>query len=92
MANRRVSATEFARNLSSMLNEVHYRSASLEIWRGKECVARVVPSQPPSGFPVDQLGGFFASLPRLVPGDAQAFETDLSDLDHTVLSADDPWA
>ena len=91
MPSRRVTATEFARNLSSMLNEVRYRDAALEIWRGKECVARVMPVARPSGYPIDQLGQLFASLPRLDPDDATAFEHDLAELDRTVAMPSDSW-
>jgi antitoxin (DNA-binding transcriptional repressor) of toxin-antitoxin stability system len=43
MGAREVTATEFARNLSSLLNEVRYQGVSLEVRRGKEAVAHVVP-------------------------------------------------
>jgi antitoxin (DNA-binding transcriptional repressor) of toxin-antitoxin stability system len=85
MTSRRVTATEFARNLSSMLNEVRHGDAALEVWRGQECVARVVPVAQPPGYPIDRLGDLFASLPRLDADDVKAFERDLAELDCTVV-------
>ncbi|HMM52699.1 MAG: hypothetical protein DWB43_12795 [Lautropia sp.] len=93
MTSKRVTATEFARNLSSMLSEVHYRGISLEVCRGRETVARVVPSGPPAGFSVARLNDLFATLPRLGAGDADRFLADLDELDRTVGEAGaDAWA
>lgn len=92
MTARRVTATEFARNLSSMLNEVRYRDTSLEVWRGNEAVARVVPAHPVAGFPVERLNALFASLPKLGSRDADAFLCDLEELDRTVSETHDAWA
>jgi antitoxin (DNA-binding transcriptional repressor) of toxin-antitoxin stability system len=79
MPSRRVTATEFARNLSSMLNEVRYGDASLDVWRGQECVARVVTVARPPGYPIN----------RLDADDVKAFERDLAELDRTVVMRSD---
>lgn len=93
MGLKRVTATEFARSLSSMLSEVRYRGTSLEVWRGKEAVARVVPSGSGAGFPVARLNDLFASLPRLGARDAERYLADLQELDRTVGEAgSDAWA
>jgi prevent-host-death family protein len=92
MPDKRVTATEFARNLSSMLNEVRYREVSIEVWRGKEPVARVVPAAPAAGYPIDRLNALFATLPRLGARNAEAFLEDLQELDRTVGEAGDAWA
>ncbi len=92
MSARRVTATEFARNLSSMLNEVRYKETSLEVWRGNEPVARVIPAQPVPGFPIERLNAFVASLPGLSARDAEAFLRDLDEIDRTVSETDDAWA
>ena len=91
MPTKRVSATEFARNLSSMLNEVRYRDAALEVWRGKEIVARVLPPARPVGYLIDRLSRLVAGLPRLDPDDVDAFERDLADLDRGVSNVEDAW-
>ncbi len=93
MVVKRVSATEFARNLSSMLNEVRYRSVSLEVWRSKEAIARVTPPARGAGYPVDRLNDLFAALPRLSARDTDDFLRVLDDLDRTVGEAgSDAWA
>ncbi|MBK9129473.1 MAG: type II toxin-antitoxin system prevent-host-death family antitoxin [Phycisphaerales bacterium] len=92
MSARRVTATEFARNLSSMLNEVRYKETSLEVWRGNEPVARVIPAQPLPGFPIERLNAFVSSLPGLSARDAEAFLRDLDEIDRTVSETDDAWA
>lgn len=91
MSDRIVSATEFARNLSRLLNEVRFRDVSLEVRRGREPMARVIPAGLPEGVPIDRLNALIARLPRLEADDADAFERDLADLDHGLSQADDPW-
>ena len=39
-----VSATEASRNLSEILNKVHYQGQSFEVKRGKEVIARKLPA------------------------------------------------
>jgi prevent-host-death family protein len=46
---KRVSATEFARNLAEMLDAVEHRYESFEVVRKGRPVARVVPSSAPNG-------------------------------------------
>lgn len=41
-----ISATEFARNLSLMLDRVHYTSEEMVILRNRQAIARVVPGAP----------------------------------------------
>lgn len=97
MSKRRVTATEFARNLSSHLSQVRYGSVELEVWRGKQPVARVLPpvalpgATPAPGFPIEQLNALFSNLPRLGADEAARFASDLESLDRTVGAARDPW-
>ncbi|MFM9885582.1 MAG: hypothetical protein ACKVQT_21355 [Burkholderiales bacterium] len=91
MGAREVTATEFARNLSSLLNEVRYQGISLEVRRGKEAVAHVIPPPSRPGYPIERLNQLIATLPRLDKADAEAFLEDLQNLDRTLLHADDPW-
>jgi hypothetical protein len=90
MAARRVTATEFSRNLSTLLSEVRYRHASLEITRGKAVIARVLPPPEPVGFPIDRLNRLFASLPALDAEDAADSLNDLDNLDKTLGERLDP--
>lgn len=92
MNNLRITATQLARNLSSLLSEVRYRNVSLEIWRGKEMVALIKPPSPdPVGYPIERLNDLLARVPPLESDDAQAFLDDLDALDTTVGAHRDPW-
>jgi antitoxin (DNA-binding transcriptional repressor) of toxin-antitoxin stability system len=85
VATRQVSATDFARNLSSLLNEVRYQGVSLEVRRGNEIVARVMPPYSRPGFPIEHLNQLIATLPRLDKADAAAFLEELAALDRTLI-------
>jgi antitoxin (DNA-binding transcriptional repressor) of toxin-antitoxin stability system len=91
MGAREVTATEFARNLSSLLNEVRYQGVSLEVRRGKEAVAHVVPPPSRPGFPIERLNHLMATLPRLDKADAEAFLEDLAVLDRTLVQSGAVW-
>jgi len=93
MTAKRVTATEFARNLSSMLSEVRYRETSLEVWRGRELMARISPPRDPAGFPISGLNALMRGLPGLGRKDADAFLSDLDALDRVVGESDrEAWA
>jgi antitoxin (DNA-binding transcriptional repressor) of toxin-antitoxin stability system len=77
MTTRTISATEAARNLSDVLNQVRYQSAEFDIVRGKEVVARLVPALPARGVPLSQANELMAALPRLGPKEADAFARDI---------------
>lgn len=91
MGAREVTATEFARNLSSLLNEVRYQGVSLDVRRGKEVIAHVSPPPSAPGYPIDRLNQLFATLPRLDRLDASVFLADLATLERTLVSPRDPW-
>lgn len=91
MGAREITATEFARNLSSLLNEVRYQGVSLEVRRGKELMAHVVPPPSAPGFPIARLNHLFATLPRLDKADAEAFLNDMAELDRSLVQTDDAW-
>jgi hypothetical protein len=93
MTAKRVTATEFARNLSSMLSEVRYRETSLEVWRGRELMAHISPPRDPAGFPISGLNALMRGLPGLGRKDADAFLSDLDALDRVVGESDrEAWA
>jgi len=77
MATKQISATQAARNFSSVLSQVRYQGAEFDVLRGKEIVARIVPAAPSGGVPLDQLNALVASLPRLGPKEADAFARDI---------------
>jgi hypothetical protein len=91
MTTKRVSATQFARNLSSIMNEVRYRDLCVEVVRGKEVIARVIPPIRPHGFPVERLNALVTALPKLDEEEAEEFLKDLHALDSTLSAQADPW-
>ena len=50
-----LTATALARNFSAYLNQVCYQGASFEIKRGTEIVARLMPTAPVAGYPLEKL-------------------------------------
>ncbi len=47
MATRTITATQAARSLADVLDQVRYQGTEFEILRGKEVIARLVPAVPP---------------------------------------------
>jgi antitoxin (DNA-binding transcriptional repressor) of toxin-antitoxin stability system len=70
-----VSVTEVFRNFSDYLNRVAYRGERFLLIRGGKPVAELAPV--PRGGRLGDLPVLLASLPRLAPTEAGAFEDDL---------------
>ena len=73
----RITATDVARRLSDVLNQVRYQGEEFDIVRGKEVVARLVPAVPPGGVALDRLDALVRSLPRLGAREAERFARDI---------------
>ena len=73
-----ISTTEMVRNLSAVIDKVRMSGQSLFITKGSLTVAQLSPP-PKSGYPVDKLSVFLASLPKLKE-DASSFADDLKSL------------
>jgi antitoxin (DNA-binding transcriptional repressor) of toxin-antitoxin stability system len=86
-----ISATEAARTFSELLNKVRYLGETIEIQRGRDIVARLVPPGPMKIISMSELNIFLASLPHLESEDAEAFAADLATIRHEPLSPGDPW-
>jgi prevent-host-death family protein len=83
-----MTATEAARNFSDLLNRVRYRRESIDIVRGGEVVARVVPPEDAGRGTVGDLLERFTALPSGDPG----FSGDLEAIQASVSAAPtDPW-
>lgn len=87
------SVTEVARNFADYVNRA-FRGERFVLMRGRHAVAELRPV--PAGMRLGDLPGLLASLPRLGPEDAAAFEDDLAaardQMKHawpTMISADD---
>jgi antitoxin (DNA-binding transcriptional repressor) of toxin-antitoxin stability system len=70
------SVTEVARNFAEYVNRVAFRGEHFVLMRGRRAVAELRPV--PAGMRLGDLPGLLASLPRLGPEDAAAFEDDLA--------------
>ena len=72
-----ITATEAARSLSEVLNQVRYQGRRFDVRRGKEVVAQIVPPRPAKGVPIAELNQIFANLPKLGKDEAEKFVKDL---------------
>ena len=70
------SVAEVARNFAEYVDRVALRGEYFVLMRGHRAVAELRPV--PSGVRLGDLPALLASLPRLAPGDAAAFEADLA--------------
>ena len=86
-----INVTQAARNLSELLNRVAYQGASFELTRGGRRIARLVPPGPPKEVKVSDLNALFDRLPRLDPGDIEAFAQDIREVDSAGGLDQDPW-
>ncbi|MFI4956609.1 MAG: type II toxin-antitoxin system Phd/YefM family antitoxin [Gammaproteobacteria bacterium] len=64
MHNESVTATKFARNVASYLDQVRYTGETLTIMRGTRPVAQLTPPAP-SGLPITELANLIADAPKL---------------------------
>ena len=66
----RITATEFAKSLSDVLNRVRYRRETFLIERNGEPVASLAPAGPAAGITIRQLADHLRDIP--MPGDGFA--------------------
>lgn len=85
------SVTEVARNFADYVNRVAFRGERFVLMRGRRAVAELRPV--PVGMRLGDLPELLASLPRLGPEDAAAFEDDLDTAREELgnLPDRDPW-
>ena len=86
-----ITATEVARSLSGVLNQVRYQGRRFEVRRGKEIVAQIVPPQPTKGVPIAELNQIFAKLPKLGKDEAEHFAKDLKEIRRAAKAPKDEW-
>ena len=77
MVAKTITATDAARRLSDVLNQVRYQGAEFDIVRGKEVVARLVPAVAPGGVALDDLDELARALPHLGAREAELFAHDI---------------
>ena len=86
------SVTEVSRNFADFINRVLYRGEEFVLVRGRKPVAELRPV--PHGRKLGELPELMKSLPRLAPGDADAFDRDLAAMRREVAAGEglrDPW-
>lgn len=89
---RRVTATELSRNLSALLGEIRFRRIDLEVTKGDQVIARVVPPDPaPTGCPIDRLDDLFRRLPMLGRQEADAFAADVHAVRRVLTESGTAW-
>ena len=81
-----VKVTEAARSFQNLIDRVRDHGQDFEIQLGRDIVARIVPAGP-GDLPVAELGRIFSELPRLEPGDVEAFAQDVRRLRQEMRSA-----
>jgi antitoxin (DNA-binding transcriptional repressor) of toxin-antitoxin stability system len=59
-----ISATEFVRNISTLIDRVRFSQKTLKIVKGKQTVAELIPPKK-VGYPINQLVHMLNSLPKL---------------------------
>lgn len=92
MVAKLVTATEAARRFSDVLDSVSHHGQSYDIKRGREVVARLVPSRAvPGSITVKELSELLARLPPLEPGDAERFDKDIAATRKRLRAPRDPW-
>ncbi len=92
MLKHTISATELSRDLSRILNKVHYQGQDFEITRGKEIIARIIPAEPHQHrVTVSGLQELLASLPPLDQNDRQDFLKDIKAIRSKIDEEENPW-
>ncbi len=84
-----ISATEFVRHFSMIIDKVRLSGRSLYITKGTQTIAELSPP-PKSGFPVSKLANLLRSLPNL-EDDATNMVNDLKIIKTNAAIPDNPW-
>lgn len=86
-----LTVTEVVRHFADYVNRVAYRRESFVLVRGNKPVAELRPL--PVGKRLGELPGLFASLPHLLPSEADAFAADVDAARAGIARTEvhDPW-
>jgi prevent-host-death family protein len=88
---RILSVTEAARRFADVVNRAFYRHETTVLVKNGVPVAFVAPMAP-TGIPARELAHRWPLLPRLAPGDADAFAGDVAAARSEMVAPADPWA
>ena len=86
----RVTVTQAERDFLSLVNRVHTEGISVELARGDEVIARLVPAGARSALTVQDLNRFLQGLPKL-GDDAGAFAEDVRAIRRDFPAEANPW-
>ena len=75
--NNTITATDFARNVASVIDNVRFSGKSLDITKGSQTVVTLCPPVK-TGFPISQLTKLFQELPHLGKKNALHMTDDLN--------------
>ncbi|MEA3467431.1 MAG: type II toxin-antitoxin system prevent-host-death family antitoxin [Thermodesulfobacteriota bacterium] len=85
----KISATELARNLSSIIDKVRISRTHIIITKRNQNIAELIPAHN-QGFPAAKLAEFLKDL-ALGPVDQKEFSADLDLIRKESLLPDSPW-
>jgi hypothetical protein len=91
MQNRKVSATEAARNFSDLIGQVRYQAASFDVVKGKEVVARIVPAGPSAPTTLGEQARQLAGGAHLAAEDVASYAADVAEALGQLSLGDSEW-
>ncbi len=86
----RITVTQAERDFVNLVNRVHAEGISVELARGDQVVARLVPANPRSALKMQDLNRFLQGLPKL-GDDAVAFSADVRAIRRDFPAEANPW-
>jgi hypothetical protein len=85
-----ITATDFVRNVSSVIDRVRVSGKRLDIMRGLQTVATISPPVK-AGFPIEQLKILFHELPHIGKENALHMAADLKIIRTVAVLPDNLW-
>ena len=86
----RITVAQAERNFVDLVNRVYAEGISVDLARGEEVIARLVPAGPHSALKVQDLNTFLQGLPKL-GDDAVAFGEDVRAIRRDFPAEANPW-
>ena len=86
----RITVAEAERDFANLVNRVYSEGIPVELERGNEVIAQLIPAVPRSRLKVRDLNAFLAKLPKLGE-DADAFLEDLRAIRREFPPEANPW-
>lgn len=86
----RVTVTQAERDFVNLVNRVHAEGISVELARGEEVIARLVPADSPAALKIQDLNAFLQGLPKL-GDDAAGFSEAVRAIRRNFPTEANPW-